>query len=382
MGKIMLNGINYSAANNSNPTPESIGALALKGGGEIYNDDKGLSITPFGLQGDDSQTLSGFYQVDTHKIVTREIIYGNTNIDERYLRVDGGTMQNNAIINMTGDTGIGTGINLRTNDNQYQSQYTPAEISMSSSTGFDNDKKKVTISPNLVRTSNINDFEEADYQIELKDNRMKIVDNTTSDTTLYNTNSIQCRNNYEISVKKSSTNKDIGINISTVNDAHCLSPVTDNLINLGLSGYRWKNIYAVNGTIQTSDRTKKANIKALDTDKAKDFIMGLKPSSYNMIEGTSGRTHYGLIAQDIEELMEQLGILSTEFAGFIKSPRVRMRYTDENGKQLKESVEEIIEGEYDYGLRYEEFIAPLITVVQEQQREIKELKEIIYTKYL
>ena len=96
-----------------------------------------------------------------------------------------------------------------------------------------------------------------------------------------------------------------------------------------------------------------------------------------MIDGTSGRTHYGFIAQDIEELMNTLNMDSKDFAGFIKSPKKITKYEDENGKKLKKPIEEVIEGEYDYSLRYDEFIAPLIKVVQEQQKEIERLKEMI-----
>ena len=52
-----------------------------------------------------------------------------------------------------------------------------------------------------------------------------------------------------------------------------------------------------------------------------------------------------------------------------------MRYEDENGNELKKPIEETVEGEYDYSLRYDEFIAPLIKVVQAQQQEINSLKE-------
>ncbi len=143
------------------------------------------------------------------------------------------------------------------------------------------------------------------------------------------------------------------------------------------SSYRWRNIYAANGIIQTSDRTKKTNINNLDIQKIKSFIMGLIPSSYEMIDGTSGRTHYGLIAQDIEELMKKLNMGSSDFAGFIKSPKKIIKYEDENGKKLKKPIEEVLEGEYDYALRYDEFIAPLIKVVQEQQKTIEQQQRMI-----
>ncbi len=145
--------------------------------------------------------------------------------------------------------------------------------------------------------------------------------------------------------------------------------------DLGASNHRWNNIYAANGTIQTSDRTKKTEIADLSDDKSKAFIMGLTPVSYKMTEGTSGRTHYGLIAQDVEDLMETLSIDSKDFAGFIKSPKVIRKDTDEDGNPLKRPTEEIVEGEYDYALRYDEFIAPLIKLVQNQQKEIEILKE-------
>ncbi len=153
----------------------------------------------------------------------------------------------------------------------------------------------------------------------------------------------------------------------------------NNLMDLGSSNisYRWRNIYAANGTIQTSDRTKKTNINSLEAQKVQAFIHGLNPVSYKMLDGTSGRTHYGFIAQDIEELMNTLNMDSSDFAGFIKSPKKVIKYEDENGIKLENPVEEVLEGEYDYALRYDEFIAPLIKVVQEQQKMIEQQQKII-----
>ena len=60
-----------------------------------------------------------------------------------------------------------------------------------------------------------------------------------------------------------------------------------------------------------------------------------------------------------------------DFAGFIKSPKTET-VMDEEGAVIEEKV---IENEYLYGLRYEEFIAPLIKTVQLQQKEIDALNE-------
>lgn len=146
-------------------------------------------------------------------------------------------------------------------------------------------------------------------------------------------------------------------------------------LDLGKSSYKWKNIYAENGTIQTSDRNCKMAIKELSSEKAQNLVYGLKPSIYQMNSGNSGRVHWGIISQDIEILFEDLGWTSSDFAGFIKSPKVRLVTTDENGNKLEEPIEEILEGEFEYGLRYDEFIAPIIKVIQSQHEEIETLKQ-------
>lgn len=141
-------------------------------------------------------------------------------------------------------------------------------------------------------------------------------------------------------------------------------------IDLGTSSYQWKNIYASNGTIQTSDRTKKKDIFDLDAAAMTEFIMGLRPSSYKMTDGTSDRTHYGMIAQDVEELLARLGMDTKDFAGFVKSPKIEIT-EDERGRRIKN----VVEGEYDYSLRYDEFIAPLIKMCQYLYHEVSCLKE-------
>ncbi len=152
-------------------------------------------------------------------------------------------------------------------------------------------------------------------------------------------------------------------------------PGGDGSHNLGLSNKKWAAVYASSGTIQTSDRNAKNMIEELSDEKAKNFIYRIKPSTYKMNDGTSGRTHWGIISQDIEELFEELNMTSLDFAGFIKSPKIKEIRTmlDDNGKKKK--VFDFIEGEYDYSLRYDEFIAPIIKVIQSQHEEIETLKQ-------
>lgn len=155
---------------------------------------------------------------------------------------------------------------------------------------------------------------------------------------------------------------------------------------LGVANQKWRAVFAQNGTIQTSDRNAKHDITDLDPEKITAFIMGLKPSSYVFNDADSGRTHWGLISQDIEELFPQLGMTSMDFAGFIKSPKTEDYYEDvpetvtdeETGEEKtvtrKELKTRTVEGEYIYSLRYDEFIAPLICMVQRQQKQIQDLE--------
>lgn len=192
--------------------------------------------------------------------------------------------------------------------------------------------------------------------------------NAYDDYSEYNFNGIKTNQSFEIF----SSDGNYGIVLDT--DYGSLRPNIDRDMTLGGVGYRWDGIYSSSGTIQTSDRTQKNNIAPLTYEMVNAFIMGLRPSAYGMVNGRSGRTHWGLIAQDIEELMYNLGMDSKDFAGFIKSPKIIMHTTDEDGNFLESPVKEIIEGEYEYSLRYDEFIAPIIKVIQMQQAEIESLK--------
>ena len=128
----------------------------------------------------------------------------------------------------------------------------------------------------------------------------------------------------------------------------------DDVVDLGHSSNRFDDIFATNGTIQTSDQQEKNTIE--DSDLGLDFIKRLSPKSY--IFNGKTRTHYGLIAQDIETVLTDIGKTGTDFAGFIKS----------------DISEEQDGSSYRYGLRYTEFVAPLIKAIKEQQTIIENLQ--------
>ena len=152
-------------------------------------------------------------------------------------------------------------------------------------------------------------------------------------------------------------------------------PNADNSLDIGSSSKRFDDVYATNGSIQTSDKNEKNTI--VDTDLGLSFVNKLKPVSYKFNNKT--RTHYGLIAQDVETLLSDISKPTTDFAGFIKTEN-----PDEAYNKLDKEDGEIPEGKdigdvkkaafTSYGLRYNEFIAPLIKAVQELSAEVETLK--------
>lgn len=145
---------------------------------------------------------------------------------------------------------------------------------------------------------------------------------------------------------------------------------------LGSPTQKWGIIYASSGTIQTSDRNEKNSIEELG-EKSEQLFFKLKPSSYKFNNGTSDRTHYGFISQDIEDSMTELGMTAKDFAGFCKDQKVEITEDEETGEEVSKKIE----GEYMYSLRYDEFIAlnthmiqKLYAKLDEKDEEIKKLQ--------
>lgn len=138
-------------------------------------------------------------------------------------------------------------------------------------------------------------------------------------------------------------------------------PEISAMFSCGSPSYLWSDIYAVNGSIVVSDANEKNSIQSLTPDLCEKFLLHLNPVSFKFNNGTSGRTHFGLVAQQVEDAMNDCGLTDMDFAGFVRSP-----LTDEEGTPT---------GEYAYGLRYSEFIAPLIALVQSQTKKITALEE-------
>ena len=99
----------------------------------------------------------------------------------------------------------------------------------------------------------------------------------------------------------------------------------DNAIDLGASTVRYDDIYATNGTIQTSDQNEKQSIQSLTTAEmnvAKRLSPLIKTFKWNSSveeKGDSARTHTGIIAQDVQQAFTDEGLDAGNYALFISS---------------------------------------------------------------
>ncbi len=124
-------------------------------------------------------------------------------------------------------------------------------------------------------------------------------------------------------------------------------PSSDGGQSLGRSGVRWSAVWAVNGTIQTSDERKKAQLQRSRLGLA--FIRALKALSWVWREGDDMRVHHGLSAQNVRDALADLD--AGDFGGYIHDP--------DNDT---------------YHLAYHEFIAPLVAAIQELAARVEQLE--------
>ncbi|NOY47596.1 MAG: hypothetical protein GXO84_05280 [Chlorobi bacterium] len=117
-------------------------------------------------------------------------------------------------------------------------------------------------------------------------------------------------------------------------------PVNDNSFGLGNATFRWLQVYAVNGTIQTSDRRMKKDINNIKYGL--NTLMKLRPVSYKWKKGNQD-VNLGLIAQEVQKLIPEV-----------------IDIGDDKDKTL--------------GMKYTELIPVLISAIQEQQNIIEQQK--------
>lgn len=162
-------------------------------------------------------------------------------------------------------------------------------------------------------------------------------------------------------------------------------PYVTKVYNLGNSNYRWKQLYATTPTINTSDRNLKKDFRTFDSDdRYTQFFMDLKPIIFKFKDGESGRNHFGFIAQDVEDSLFKLNFTTLDFAGLCKDAKCveQKKPTKEeirNGEfkiqeELPLNLDENGNVQYEYSLRYEEFISLNTYMIQKLYNKIESLE--------
>lgn len=143
-------------------------------------------------------------------------------------------------------------------------------------------------------------------------------------------------------------------------------PSDDDSTNLGTSSYRWKKVYAKSSSISTSDRKEKDILG--DIDFAYDLIMSLKPIHYMWKKGDRNRTWMGFIAQDIAKWAKNKDLNLGLYTASYKDEEENPAHREYHGEIVDDKL-------LNWGLAYSELIAPLVQVVQDQQKTIKDLSD-------
>jgi hypothetical protein len=135
--------------------------------------------------------------------------------------------------------------------------------------------------------------------------------------------------------------------------ATSVGAVQDNAIDLGYASGRFDDIYATNGTIQTSDRNEKQDIEALTDAEtrvavaAKGLLRKFRWKDAVAEKGDEARIHFGIIAQDLQDAFTAEGLDAGDYAMFISDT-----WTDDDGVEQTR-----------LGVRYSELLAFIIAAI-------------------
>ena len=171
-----------------------------------------------------------------------------------------------------------------------------------------------------------------------------------------NTRTIQAGNSQGalIGIGSAEYIQDGGINVLAFNEN--VFPVSDNLWSLGSSTNRWSDVWAVDGTINTSDVRDKTNIR--DLNYGMKEIMQLHPVRFDWKNNSDAGDKLGVIAQEVQKVIPEV-VRDWEYQ------------TDEaSNKKTKITSARL-------GVMYADIIPVLIRGMQEQQKEIDELKQLV-----
>ena len=152
-----------------------------------------------------------------------------------------------------------------------------------------------------------------------------------------------------------------------------LIPMIDDTYDLGASGTRWDDVYATNGTINTSDASLKEQVTDLSAAElqaataCKALIKKYKWISSVSEKGEDARWHIGVIAQDIQQAFIDAGLNADDYGLFIRERW--WTFVSDGREESTTRIEEIhvpIEEATEHtrlGVRYNELLAFIIAAL-------------------
>ncbi len=136
-------------------------------------------------------------------------------------------------------------------------------------------------------------------------------------------------------------------------------PYTDNTFDIGNSSFRWDDVYATNGTINTSDERLKKNIKKITYGL--NEVLQLNPISFQWKSNVdTNQTKLGFSAQELLKVLPEV-VKTHDYI-----------YADDEKTLLKKENENL-------GVYYSDIIPVLTKAIQEQQEIIKKLQKRVET---
>ena len=202
-------------------------------------------------------------------------------------------------------------------------------------------------------------FEVSDGETTIQGSHGELLNFKTSSTTTEGSIGSRSESSYNLFMETSSGTGAVGFKISTAFGSHYISPsqdqgaTADNMLRLGFSSNRYKELYAVDGSINTSDINEKQDIQELTEAEqrvalaCKGLIRRYKWNHAVEEKGEDARYHIGIMAQDLQQAFTDEGLDASKYGLFTSDT-----WENEDGTE-----------ETRLGVRYNELLAFIISAI-------------------